>query len=345
MLIEPLYRNATDRPAETAIVDDRGTTTFGELAAKSAALAGVLKQVSVKPNVGVVLPSSAAFAACFYGSLLAGKALVPVNFLLSPQQIAHVITDSGVDTIISAPPLAEKFAPIAQQLGVKLIDLSTLPTPTTAPTLPALPSPDLDSLAILLYTSGTSGLPKGVRLTHRNLGTCIEGCIEHAKLRGEHRFLGLVPLFHSLGLTGTLLAPMALGTLVVYQARFSPVAAMEKLRSHKLSIGIAIPSMYKAFLALKSAGRADFEHVYALICGGEPLPATLREAFHDRFGVPLFEGYGLSETCGPISVNVPGDTRPGSVGAPSPAPPSASSTTPTPASSPATSAKSCSVDP
>lgn len=322
MLLEPLYQHFANKPQSTAIIDDRGSTTYGELMLKSLGLSRVLQSVSASNAVGVVLPSSAAFAACFYGSLLSGKSIVPINFLLSPQQIAHIVRDSGIDTILSAPPLAEKFAAAAQQLGVKLVDLSTLPQQSPpAPgsfQLPPPPKVDLDSPAILLYTSGTSGNPKGVRLTHRNLGTCIDGCIQHAKLKGEHKFLGLVPLFHSLGLTGTLLAPMLLGTTVVYQARFSPVGAIEKLREHKLSIAIAIPSMYKALLSLKSATKEDFAHTYALICGGEPLPPTVFAAFKEKFGVELCEGYGLSETCGATFVNVPGDRRTGSVGRPIP---------------------------
>jgi long-chain acyl-CoA synthetase len=146
----------------------------------------------------------------------------------------------------------------------------------------------------------------------------VDAAIAYAALKGEHRFLGVVPMFHSLGLTATLLAPFQLGATVVYMGRFNPTAAMNAIREHKLSLLFAVPSMYGAILHLKNAAAEDFAHTYAIISGGEPLPQTLREKFKERFGVPILEGYGLTETCGPITVNVPQAMRPGSVGRPIP---------------------------
>ena len=123
-----------------------------------------------------------------------------------------------------------------------------------------------------------------------------------------------MPLFHSTGFTGTLLAPMALGAPVQYLGRFSPVATLKAIKDDQCDIVIAVPTMYGAMLNLKSATREDFAQVFALICGGEPLPGALRDAFEEKFGVPLLQGYGLSETCGPIAVNAPHARRDGSVG-------------------------------
>jgi long-chain acyl-CoA synthetase len=310
MLLAPLYQHAQTQPAAPAIHDDRGTLSFGALAVSAAAIAKLLATVTTKQRVGVVLPSSGAFAACFYGSLLAGKTLVPINFLLSPQQIMHILQDAGVDTILSAPPLAEKF----QFPGVKTIDLTTLPQPTAPIPLPPLPAVDPNATAVLLYTSATTGLPKGVALTHANLQSTVQGCIDHVFRGSNHRFLGLVPLFHSTGFTGTLLAPIQLGAPVRYLGRFSPVKTLETIREDKSTIVIGVPSMYQALLHLKSASPEDLAHVFALICGGEPLNNTLRDKFEARFNKPLLQGYGLTETCGPISVNTPEIARTGSVG-------------------------------
>lgn len=310
MLLEPLLKHATDKPQATAITDDRGVTSYAALGAMAAGLAQVIAKETPKESVGVLLPASASFAACFYGALLAGKSIVPINFLLSPQQIAHMIADSGIDTILTAPPLAEKFT----GLPVKVIDLSQLPA-GCATTLPSSPKhmPD-DSTAVILYTSGTSGLPKGVPLTHKNLDTCVKGCIEHVFRGSDHHFLGLAPLFHSTGFTGTLLAPLQLGTPVTYLGRFSPVATAKTIKEQKCDIIIGVPAMYGAMLGLKSATPEDFAHTYALICGGEPLPGNIHYAFQQKFGKPLLQGYGLSETCGPIAVNTPHAQRAGSVG-------------------------------
>jgi long-chain acyl-CoA synthetase len=169
-------------------------------------------------------------------------------------------------------------------------------------------------MAALIYTSGTSGLPKGVILTYQNLQSVIDAAIEYADLKGKHRFLGVVPPFHSLGLTATVLAPIQLGALTVYLARFNPTAVMNAIREHDLSLLFAVPSMYGALLHMKNAAAEDFKNIYAAISGGEPLPEATRERFKQRFGIPLYEGYGLTETSGVIAVNVPQAARPGSVG-------------------------------
>jgi long-chain acyl-CoA synthetase len=314
MLFEPLFKHATTKPQAVAAIDDRGSYTYQQVAAMATGLGMYLAAQTAQPRVGLLLPSSAGFAASFFGTLLAGKGVVPINFLLGDKEIAHVVADSGIDTVITIPQLAGRL----KDTPLKVIDLTALP-PTPPAVAPAkFPSPAATDTAVLIYTSGTSGLPKGVELTYGNLQSCVDAAIAYADLRGEHKFLGVVPMFHSLGLTATLLAPFQLGATVVYQARFNPTAAMNAIREHKLSLLFAVPSMYGAILHLKNAQAEDFAHTYAIISGGEPLPATLREKFQQRFNVPILEGYGLTETCGPITVNVPQAQKAGSVGRPMP---------------------------
>jgi long-chain acyl-CoA synthetase len=162
--------------------------------------------------------------------------------------------------------------------------------------------------------SGTSGLPKGVMLTYGNLQSDVDAAIQHAQLQGQHNFLGVVPLFHSTGLLATLIAPVTLGATAFYQARFSPVAMLKSIRENQISVAVAVPSMYGAMLRLKEAGPDDVKSVYAALSGGEPLPPAVRDGFQQKFGKPLYEGYGLTETIGPIVFNTPQQHRPGSVG-------------------------------
>ncbi len=309
MLFEPLFKHATTKPDAVAAIDDRGSYTYQQIASMATGLGVYLTAQTSRPRVGLLLPSSAGFAASFYGSLLAGKGVVPINFLLGDREIAHVVADSGIDTVVTIPQLSPRL----KDTPLKVIDLTALP-PMPAAIAPKLPSPAAGDTAVLIYTSGTSGLPKGVELTYGNLQSCVDGAIEYAALKGEHKFLGVVPMFHSLGLTATMLAPFQLGANVVYQARFNATAAVTAIREHQLSLVFAVPSMYGAMLHLKNASAEDFKHTYAVISGGEPLPQVIREKFQQRFGVPLLEGYGLTETCGPITVNVPQASRPGSVG-------------------------------
>ena len=316
ILLTTFLDNVRSQPNAVAIVDDKGSTTYAQLAAQATRIALLIEASTEQRSVGILLPACSTFAACFYGALMAGRAIVPINFLLSPQQIGHMVIDSGIDLILSAPPLAEKFT----ALPVKVIDLAAAAGAASGeaghampPALPGATS-DADSLAVMLYTSGTSGMPKGVPLSHANLHAAVEGCIRHVFRGSNHRFLGLAPLFHSTGFTGTLLAPMRLGCPVHYIARFSPVATHKAIVEQRCDIIIGVPSMYGAMMNLKSAKPEDFAHTFALICGGEPLSAALRDAFQQRFGKPLLQGYGLSETCGPIAVNAPHACRDDSVG-------------------------------
>ena len=313
MLFEPLFAHARATPQSLAILDDRGRHTFQEIAATASGLGTYLSAQTQQPRVGLLLPAGAGFVASFYGTLLAGKSVVPINFLLGEKEIAHIISDSGVDTIITIPQLAGRL----KDSPIKIVDFTQLPTSPTE-LASVFPTPQADDLAVLMYTSGTSGLPKGVMLTYGNLQSDVDAAIEHAQLVGQHKFLGILPLFHSTGLLATMLAPMQLGSMTVYIARFSPVATIKVIREHGISVMAAVPSMYGALARLKDAGPADVQSLYAALSGGEPLPANIREAFLQKFNKPLFEGYGLTETIGPVTINVPQANCPGSVGRPIP---------------------------
>jgi long-chain acyl-CoA synthetase len=314
MLFEPLFTHAADRPDDLAAIDDSGQYTHKQLATLAAGLGIYLKRQTERDKVGLLLPSGVAFVAGFFGTLLAGKTVVPINFLLGEKEMAHIIADSGIDTVLTIPQLAPRLA----STGLKVIDVTTLPRPNAITGAIALhapkPRPAPDDLAVIMYTSGTSALPKGVMLTYNNLQSDVESAIQHAKLTGKHHFLGILPLFHSTGMLATLLAPVVLGARTVYIARFSPVATLNAIRQHQISIVAAVPSMYGAIVRLKDAKAEDFANMYAAISGGEPLPANIREAFTQKFNMPIYEGYGLTETIGPIAFNVPGAIKPGSVG-------------------------------
>jgi long-chain acyl-CoA synthetase len=310
MLFEHIFANAGKQPETTAVIDERGTTTYSQLAAKAGGLGFYLGMQTQNPRIGLLLPAGSAFVASFYGSLLAGKTVVPINFLLSDREIAHIIKDSAIDTVVTAPPLSARV----KDAGLKIIDLTQLPSSPPPGLVPQFPTPAADDVAVLMYTSGTSGLPKGVLLTYGNLQSDVDAAIEAAQLRHHHKFLGVIPLFHSFGMTAMMIAPLQLGATIIYMARFSPVATIQALRQHRASLMFGVPSMYAAIFRLKDANRDDFASIYAMISGGEPLPASLREAFLERFGTQIFEGYGLTETSPVVALNVPQVYRPGSVG-------------------------------
>lgn len=314
MLLEPLFTHARTIPNDVAITDDRGQTTYAQLAAMATGLSIYLSAQTTQPRVGILLPTSAGFVASFYGTLLAGKAVVPINFLLGDKEVAHVIKDSGVDTIVTIPQLAGRL----KDQPIKVVDISALPTTPAGAIEPKLPQRSADEIAVIMYTSGTSGLPKGAMLTFGNLYHDTINSIEAIQLKHNHVFLGVVPLFHALGMMASMLVPVQLGSKAVYLSRFSPVAALKAIREHQISIMFGVPSMYGAIQNMKSATADDFKDIYAVYSGGEPLSSALRETFKQRFGPTIFEGYGLTETSPCIAFNTPQANRAGSVGKPVP---------------------------
>jgi len=315
MLFEQLFTHAQLQPHAVAVIDDRGRYTYQQLAIMTARTGASIASKTLRPNVGLLLPAGVGFVSSFYGALLAGKTVVPINFLLGDREIAHVVADSGIDTVLTVPPLAGRL----KDLPLNVVDLTPIATPTPpGPTPLRLPDPAADDVAVLMYTSGTSGLPKGVPLTYGNLQSDVDASIAHANFDGSHKFLGLVPLFHAFGMTAMMLAPIQLGATIVYMSRFSPVGMISAIREHGISLLGGVPSMFAALLRLKEASAADFKTIYAIISGGEPLPTVLRDAFLVRFDVPLYEAYGMTETSLAISLNTPQMHKPGSVGRPIP---------------------------
>ncbi len=314
MLFEPLFAHAAQTPDAMAIIDDRGRYTFAQLAAMSAGLGMYLSMQTNQPRIGLLLPNGGGFVASFYGTLLAGKTVVPINFLLGEKEVAHIVKDSEIDVVVTIPQLAGRL----KDMPLKIVDLTQLPQTPPFAIKPRFPSPAADDVAVLLYTSGSTGLPKGVMLTYNNFQSNVDASIVHAQLQRRHHFLGIIPLFHSFGITAMMLAPIQLGALLIYLARFSPVATVNAIREHQASLIFGTPSMFGAIARLKDAKAEDFASIYAMITGAEPLPAAIRQAFQSRFGVTLYEGFGMTETSPVISLNVPQSNRPGSVGKPIP---------------------------
>jgi long-chain acyl-CoA synthetase len=314
MLLEPLLNHARSKPNDVALVDDRGPTTYGELAAMAVGLGQYLSAQTRQPRVGILLPAGAGFVASFYGTLLAGKTVIPINFLLGDKEVAHVLKDSGVDTVITIPQLAGRL----KDESIKVIDVTALPKPPAAAIEPKAPAKSQDDLAVVMYTSGTSGLPKGAMLTYGNLHFDTIHSIEAIQLKASHTFLGVVPLFHALGMMASMLVPIQLGSKAVYLGRFSPVAAMNAIREHDISFIFGVPSMYGAIANMKNASADDFKNMYAVISGGEPLSPQLNETFEKRFGKPILQGYGLTETSPCIAFNTPQSSKANSVGKPIP---------------------------
>ena len=279
-----------------------------------AVAAGLGRQIGAKteqPRVGIMAPTSSACAAAIFACWYAGRVPVPLNFLLGPEELAKIIRDAELDLVVTI----ERFAPNLAGTGLRTLLLNAQ---TLVPGNTAAPDAEPRDVAVVLYTSGTSGDPKGVCLSFDNLVQNARASIEHARMNPAQVFLSVLPQFHSFGFTAMTITPLLLGAAVHYLPRFSPVTVVNTIAERKVTIFMAIPSMYAALAQMKQVDRAAFASVTLAISGGEPLPPKVAQAFEDRFGVPIYEGYGLTETSPVVSLNVPWAHRPGSVGRPLP---------------------------
>lgn len=312
-LLRSIYKQALLHPTRTAMVDDTRTWSYGKLLGGSFFMARAIQQATDKPNVGLMLPTSGAFPAALLGAWQAGKTAVPLNYLLSKEDLHYVIRDSGLDTVFTASKLLDVIGEDAIPEGVKVVRLDKLSFKGLPPVRwPAAPK-DAD-LGVLLYTSGTSGKPKGVMLSHGALDSNVRAIIDHAHLGQANKFLGVLPQFHAFGITALTLMPLLLGAETIYTARFVPRKIVELMRKHKPNVFIAVPSMYGALLSVKSATPEDFAPLEFAVSGAEPLSQAVYDAYHEKFNVHLLEGYGLTETSPVTNWSTPEQNKQHAVG-------------------------------
>jgi len=325
-LAERFAETARRLPDKPAVFDDAGTHTYGAILAAAEAVAAEVRAATRRTHVAVAAPTSAAFPAAYFGVLLADRVPVPLNFLLDGPTLGFIARDAGFDTVVASRAMERSPR---RPLGARTIyveDLHAGPGARAAGS--ARLSRGGDDTATILYTSGTTGLPKGVILSHRNLIRNVETCNRHLALSQENVFLGVLPFFHAFGITTSMLLPLLLGCSTVCVMRFSPQKVLEGIARHRVTIMFAVSSIYRmlirAGLATASPWRAgrpaglDLASLTLPIAGGEALGADLAGRFQQLFGVAILEGYGMTETSPVVAVNVPGRHRPGSVGRPLP---------------------------
>jgi long-chain acyl-CoA synthetase len=321
-LAKLLTVTAAEHGDRTALRLDDAAITYAQLDEASARVAALLRDRGVEPGdrVGVMLPNVPYFAVAYYGVLRAGGVVVPMNVLLKGREVKFYLEDPQAKVLFAWHDFADGAEQGASQAGTELVAVK----PGEFEQLLAGHEPDRevaeragDDTAVILYTSGTTGTPKGAELTHDNLRRNAELSRNLYDLGREDVIFGGLPLFHSFGQTCSLNATISRGGCLTLLPRFDPAKALEIIGRDGVTIFMGVPTMYGALLHHADAGEADTSSLRVCVSGGSAMPGELLRAFEEKFGCTILEGYGLSETSPVASFNHPDRERKvGSIGTP-----------------------------
>jgi long-chain acyl-CoA synthetase len=322
-LAQNLLDTAGREPDATALRMDDVALTYAEFRDAALKVAAGLQARGISPGdrVGMVLPNVVSFPVVFYGALVAGAAVVPMNPLLKAREIEYYLQDSGARLVVAGEQSAQPAAEAAGTVGVEAVTVGPgLPNEVMADDgLPAGPVARAgDDPAVILYTSGTTGKPKGAELTHAGLDsnarTTAETLLEGS---GDDVIMGCLPLFHVFGLTCALDAGVLAGACLTLIPRFDGGKALHVIERDGVTIFEGVPTMFSAMLHQPDAAAADVSSLRLCVSGGSAMPVEVMRSFEETFGCIVLEGYGLSETSPVASFNHPhAERKPGSIGTP-----------------------------
>ncbi|MES2660809.1 MAG: AMP-binding protein [Verrucomicrobiota bacterium] len=300
---------------------DDSEISFGNILAAAIVLSKFIKEETDKPRVAIVLPPGKGGLIANLAVLFAGKVPVNLNFTAGPEAIKSCIRQADVDRFITADPFVRKISSFPWPPNRDLIFIErVLPTlkkkiVTWAIISKLLPAPVLgmllglnkrrgDDEATLLFTSGSSGEPKGVALSHRNVLANVCQFGTRLSLPAGSAILGSLPLFHSFGCTVTLWFPVIEGVnLVTYPSPLETKRLAELIALHQINIFLSTPTFLRGYM--KRIDPAQFASLKLVVTGAEKLPQSLASAFEEKFGIRPQEGYGLTETSPATNVNLP----------------------------------------
>ena len=290
---------------------------------RSARLAGLLREKGMKPGdrVGVMLPNVLEFPVAYYGVLRAGGVVVPMNVLLKRREIAFYLEDSGAKILLAWHGFCAEARTGAEDAGAELLEVepaSFAALIDACEPVAELADTDEQDTAVILYTSGTTGKPKGAELTHFNLSRNADiASRTTCEIRPGDIVLGTLPLFHSFGQTVSMNASMRVGATLTLVPKFDPGDALETMQRDGVTHFYGVPTMFGALLHHPGRENYDTSALRTCITGGASMPVEVLRGFEDAFGCIVLEGYGLSETSPVASSTHPGsDRKPGSIGTP-----------------------------
>ena len=330
-----LDATAKRHSGRTAVMLDQIRLSYGELAALARRTSRILEDFGVGrgDRVAMMIPNTPHFPVIYYGILRRGAVVVPVNVLFQEEEILHYLNDSGAKVLFAFKMFEEQARRAFERAPGcgRLVIVSTpddLSKPEVGDNFMALlaASDDRcdvvqtmpDDTAVILYTSGTTGAPKGAELTHFNMFfNAYLASREIVRCTPEDVFLAVLPLFHSFGQTCVMNAAILSGAAVTMLPRFETGKALEVIAHDRVTVLAMVPTMYFFLLNMQNWADYDLSGVRIAISGGAALPEEVHHQFRERYGITLQEGYGLSETSPVASFTVAEEeVRVGSIGRP-----------------------------
>jgi long-chain acyl-CoA synthetase len=311
-----------DDPERPAVKLDDVVLNYGALDAAAARAAGLLRSKGVEPGdrVGMQLPNVPYFPIVYFGALRIGAVVVPMNPLLKGREVAYHLSDSGSKVIVAWHGFADPANEGAAEAGAEAI----LVEPGEFEKLlgGADPVDDVvdradDDPAVIIYTSGTTGTPKGATLMHSNLSSGAETARDLIDATPDTVGLATLPLFHVFGMNSVMNMAVHARGLLTMLPRFEPAKALEIIERDGVTSFAGVPTMYTALLNHPERDKHDLSTLSVCVSGGSALPVEVLRGFDEAFGAKVLEGYGLSETTGMGSFNLPDrERKPGSIGTP-----------------------------
>jgi long-chain acyl-CoA synthetase len=318
-----LTGSAAGHPAEPAIRLGDVELTYAALDEASARLAALLRAKGVQQGdrVGVMLPNVTEFPVAYYGVLRAGGVVVPMNVLLKRREIAFYLEDSGAQILLAWHGFCAEACDGAEDAGAELLEVEPASfAEMLADFEPAFELADTaeDDTAVILYTSGTTGKPKGAELTHLNLFRNAEiSSRTTCEVGPGNVVLGALPLFHSFGQSVGMNASLLVGACLTLVPKFDPAEALATMQRDEVTHFYGVPTMFGALLNHPERESFDTSSLRNCITGGASMPVEVLRGFEDAFGAIILEGYGLSETSPVACSGHPGmERKPGSIGTP-----------------------------
>ena len=327
-LVTNVQTVASEHPDEPAVVYDDTELTYAELWAQTGQFAAALRDAGAEPGdrVAVYLPNLPQFVVAFHGALRAGCVVVPMNPQYKSREISHLLSDSGAETVVALADLVPFVDAVREDTAVERIVTVGGEADTGTPFRAFLTAGDDsvadcadDDVAVQPYTSGTTGQPKGVQLTHRNLASNASQSIDIIPdgIGPGDRQLGVLPLFHIYGMTVVMNATLFGGGAYYPLPEWDAQQALSLVEDAELTLMHGVPAMYNDVINQPNAGSFDLSSLRLCGVGGSGIPVEVLRRFEELYPVKIYEGYGLTETSPVTHFNSPKwGRRVGSIGKP-----------------------------